>query len=102
MAKEHIKAALIEAREALDALIAADETQEAIVRAAQSVAQAIREGKKILSCGNGGSLCDAMHFAEEMTGRLRQRCVLTLRASGGPRRRRAFSNHDFGDKRQRH
>ncbi len=30
-----------------------------------------KEGK-ILSCGNGGSLCDAMHFAEEMTGRFRE------------------------------
>ena len=71
MVKEHVKAALIEARKALDALIAADETQEAIVSAAQAMVQAIRGGKKILSCGNGGSLCDAMHFAEEMTGRFR-------------------------------
>lgn len=26
---------------------------------------------KIISCGNGGSMCDAMHFAEELTGRYR-------------------------------
>lgn len=71
MAKEHVKAALLEARSALDALIAADETQEAIVQASQRMIEAIRSGKKILSCGNGGSLCDAMHFAEEMTGRFR-------------------------------
>ena len=71
MAKEHVKAALLEARDALDALIAADETQEAIVQASQRMIEAIRSGKKILSCGNGGSLCDAMHFAEEMTGRFR-------------------------------
>lgn len=32
---------------------------------------AIRSGKKIISCGNGGSMCDAMHFAEELTGRYR-------------------------------
>lgn len=71
MAKEHVKAALLEARSALDALIAADQTQEAIVQASQRMIEAIRSGKKILSCGNGGSLCDAMHFAEEMTGRFR-------------------------------
>jgi len=32
---------------------------------------AIRSGGKIISCGNGGSMCDAMHFAEELTGRYR-------------------------------
>ena len=32
---------------------------------------AITSGGKIISCGNGGSLCDAMHFAEELTGRYR-------------------------------
>ena len=31
----------------------------------------IRNGRKIISCGNGGSLCDAMHFAEELSGRYR-------------------------------
>ena len=71
MAKEHVKAALLEARSALDALIEADQTQEAIVRASELMVEAIRSGGKILSCGNGGSLCDAMHFAEEMTGRFR-------------------------------
>lgn len=71
MAKEHVKVALLEAREALEALIAADDTQQAIVEAAQLMVEAIRSGKKILSCGNGGSLCDSMHFAEEMTGRFR-------------------------------
>ena len=71
MAKEHVKAALVEARKALDALIAADQTQEAIVQASELMAETIRRGGKILSCGNGGSLCDSMHFAEEMTGRFR-------------------------------
>lgn len=71
MAKEHVKAALVEARQALDALIAVDQTQEAIVQASELMAETIRRGGKILSCGNGGSLCDSMHFAEEMTGRFR-------------------------------
>ncbi len=35
------------------------------------LADAIRAGGKVLICGNGGSLCDAIHFAEEMTGRFR-------------------------------
>lgn len=72
MSKEHVLKALTEAREALDALVADEATLEAVSLAAHRMAQAIRVGNKILSCGNGGSLCDAMHFAEEMTGRYRQ------------------------------
>ncbi len=33
--------------------------------------QCLQQGGKIISCGNGGSMCDAMHFAEELTGRYR-------------------------------
>lgn len=72
MSKEHVLKALTEAREALDALMADEATLEAVSLAAHRMALAIRAGNKILSCGNGGSLCDAMHFAEEMTGRYRQ------------------------------
>lgn len=72
MSKKHVLKALTEAREALDALMADEATLEAVSLAAHRMAQAIRVGNKILSCGNGGSLCDAMHFAEEMTGRYRQ------------------------------
>lgn len=32
---------------------------------------ALENGNKIISCGNGGSMCDAMHFAEELSGRFR-------------------------------
>ena len=35
------------------------------------MADAISNNHKIISCGNGGSHCDAMHFAEELTGRYR-------------------------------
>ena len=38
----------------------------------ERIAQSFREGQKVLICGNGGSACDAMHFAEEFTGRFRQ------------------------------
>jgi D-sedoheptulose 7-phosphate isomerase len=39
---------------------------------ARLMANAIENGGKILSCGNGGSHCDAMHFAEELSGRYRE------------------------------
>ena len=34
--------------------------------------ESINNGGKIISCGNGGSMCDAMHFAEELTGKFRE------------------------------
>lgn len=36
------------------------------------MANALQKGNKIISCGNGGSMCDAMHFAEELSGRFRE------------------------------
>lgn len=40
-----------------------------IVKAGEAMAQALRAGRKILSCGNGGSAADSQHFAAEMVGR---------------------------------
>jgi D-sedoheptulose 7-phosphate isomerase len=42
-----------------------------VERAGEVMSAAIHAGNKIISCGNGGSMCDAMHFAEELTGRYR-------------------------------
>lgn len=47
------------------------ETAAAIEKAARLIAESIKAGGKVLTCGNGGSLCDATHFAEELTGRFR-------------------------------
>jgi D-sedoheptulose 7-phosphate isomerase len=47
------------------------ENFEKIERAGDLMVTSIRGGGKIISCGNGGSMCDAMHFAEELTGRYR-------------------------------
>lgn len=44
----------------------------ALDRGAEVLIEALRKGHKILSCGNGGSMCDAMHFAEELSGRYRE------------------------------
>ena len=69
MAVTDVKVALLDAQKALDARLANEEALNAIDAAGQLMADTIAAGGKILSCGNGGSLCDAMHFAEEMTGR---------------------------------
>ena len=71
MAVTDVKAALLDAQKALEALLANEEALNAIEAAGQLMADTIAAGGKILSCGNGGSLCDSMHFAEEMTGRYR-------------------------------
>ena len=71
MDKAHVKTALRDAHAALEALMQNDKTLDAIVEAARLMADAVKNDGKVMSCGNGGSLCDAMHFAEEMTGRYR-------------------------------
>jgi D-sedoheptulose 7-phosphate isomerase len=48
------------------------ENHQLIETAAQTMVTALKKGKKIISCGNGGSMCDAMHFAEELSGRYRE------------------------------
>jgi D-sedoheptulose 7-phosphate isomerase len=44
---------------------------QSVERAGAAMSKAVHAGNKIISCGNGGSMCDAMHFAEELTGRYR-------------------------------
>lgn len=66
-----ILAELTQAQEVLAAFLADEKNTTAIEQAAATMAEAVRNGGKILSCGNGGSMCDAMHFAEELTGRYR-------------------------------
>ncbi|WP_375443458.1 D-sedoheptulose 7-phosphate isomerase [uncultured Fibrella sp.] len=62
---------LSEARLVLDTFMADPANIQAIANAAQVMANALQNGRKIISCGNGGSHCDAMHFAEELSGRYR-------------------------------
>lgn len=65
--KQHFE----EAQKVLAAFLADDRHFEALEKAGNLMVDSIHNGGKILSCGNGGSLCDAMHFAEELTGRYR-------------------------------
>ena len=68
---ECVKASLREAQMALEALIADQASQQKIAVAAGLLGDALAQRGRIFSCGNGGSMCDAMHFAEELTGRYR-------------------------------
>ena len=71
--KSIIEANLAEAREVLDEFIADHRNLEAIEEAANILIEAVASGKKIISCGNGGSMTDAMHFAEELSGVFREK-----------------------------
>lgn len=63
---------LEEASLVLNNFVSQPENIEKIEQAATMMAEAIKSGNKIFSCGNGGSHCDAMHFAEELTGQFRE------------------------------
>lgn len=67
-----IKSDLLEAQKALNDFISDDRNIKSISDAAELMTKSLKNGGKVLSCGNGGSMCDAMHFAEELTGRFRE------------------------------
>jgi len=66
-----IKNHFLEAQKVLADFIADDNNISAIEIAGKLMIESLKNGGKIISCGNGGSMCDAMHFAEELTGRYR-------------------------------
>ena len=72
MYQQQILSELQEARDVLDNFIKDEKNLKLIQEAALLIAESFKNGGKVLSCGNGGSHCDAMHFAEELTGRYRE------------------------------
>ncbi|EKO3371821.1 D-sedoheptulose 7-phosphate isomerase [Vibrio fluvialis] len=72
MYQDLIKSELTEAADVLNKFLSDDHNIAQIEAAAKVIADSFKQGGKVLSCGNGGSHCDAMHFAEELTGRYRE------------------------------
>ncbi|QIQ22266.1 D-sedoheptulose 7-phosphate isomerase [Zophobihabitans entericus] len=72
MYQDQIKHELSEAVDVLTKFISNEHNIKTIQDAAILLANSFKQGGKVLSCGNGGSHCDAMHFAEELTGRFRE------------------------------
>jgi len=68
---ENIKKHFIEAQVALVQFINDPDSFKKIEAAGEILVTAIQNGNQIISCGNGGSMCDAMHFAEELSGKYR-------------------------------
>ena len=94
--KDIIQQSLRESQDVLAQFLADSSKLDAIEKASDCLVEALQQGKKILSCGNGGSHCDAMHFAEELSGRYREnRPALAAMAISDPSHITCVSN-DFG------
>lgn len=91
-----VLASFQQARETLDKFMSRPENMEAIEKACGLMVESLQNQGRIFSCGNGGSLCDAMHFAEELTGRYREdRPSLPALAMADPGHMTCVSN-DYG------
>lgn len=62
---------LTEAQSVLSRFVSDPANIKSIEKAADVIVESFKKGGKVISCGNGGSHCDAMHFAEELSGRYR-------------------------------
>lgn len=72
MYTSEIKEQLLEASDVLTNFLNNENNLKAIQTAAELIAESLKNDGKVISAGNGGSHCDAMHFAEELTGRYRE------------------------------
>jgi len=96
MSQSIIKTNLLEAKAILEQFIEDERSLENIAKAVAILVESFKEGKKVISCGNGGSMCDAMHFAEELTGRFREhRAALAAIAISDPSHISCVAN-DYG------
>lgn len=87
---------LNEAKQVLNDFLSDIENIKQIEKVADILVNAIQNGHKIIACGNGGSHCDAMHFAEELSGKYRNnRPALPALAISDPSHITCVGN-DFG------
>ena len=95
-ASDPVRTSFEEALATQQAFLADVRCLEGVRRFVALAAAALRGGKKLMACGNGGSMCDAMHFAEEWTGRFRRdRAALPALAFSDPSQLTCIAN-DFG------
>lgn len=69
--RKTILSALSDAQTALSALVSNESALYSIENAAALLSKTFEDGGRVYACGNGGSMSDAIHFAEELTGRFR-------------------------------
>ncbi len=91
-----VRAALEEAQATLAAFLADPACLDGVQRFVERAAATLERGGLLMACGNGGSMCDAMHFAEEWTGRFRRdRAALPALAFSDASQLSCIAN-DFG------
>lgn len=71
MSIDNIKFHFTEANKVLEKFLSKEKNFQNIYAAGNFMLAALLNGNKIISCGNGGSMCDAMHLAEELNGKFR-------------------------------
>jgi D-sedoheptulose 7-phosphate isomerase len=69
---EHMQSALAEASRLIAWLQEDQKSLDVVEKAAEELVGCFQSGGRILTCGNGGSMCDAAHFAQELSGRYRK------------------------------
>ena len=93
---EYILHGLQEAHDTLSAVLKDKEFIASFEEATNLLVKTFQNNGRVYSCGNGGSMCDSMHFAEELTGRFRKdRAPLPATAISDPGYISCVSN-DFG------
>jgi len=91
-----IRQSFDEAAETLQAFLGDPDCLASVQKFSELALATFKSGGRLMSCGNGGSMCDAMHFAEEWTGRFRgDRAALPALAFSDPSQLTCIAN-DFG------
>jgi D-sedoheptulose 7-phosphate isomerase len=91
-----IEQALTDAASLIEWLRKQEKADSVLSKISRRIADTLSSGGRVLTCGNGGSMCDAMHFAEELSGRYRQdRAAFAALAMSDPAHMSCVAN-DFG------
>ena len=94
--RQLIKSSLLDAQNLLTKFIESPNTIKTMAKMADVVQSVFEKRGRVFVCGNGGSMCDAMHFAEEWTGRFRKdRDPMPVIALSDPSHLTCVAN-DFG------
>lgn len=70
--EKSIRSAFEDARSALDAFLNEEGNIVRVMALSKLTSEILQRRGRVMICGNGGSYCDALHFAEEFTGRYRK------------------------------
>jgi len=72
MKQDIIRQNFVTATDLLAKFVSEKKNFSAIEKAGKLLVASFKKGNKVISFGNGGSMCDAIHFAEELSGRFRE------------------------------